>query len=323
MSDGVADARASRHVLKETLSLRPVQPDHLVVEIGDGEAGAAGVVEVSRVDPHARPRLAIVAERDAGCERDVPEAAVALIAIELVRLCVVGDEDVRPAVLIVIEQRDTERLRAGVEDAAGRGHVLEGAVAAIAEQPAGLAAVRLRRAVRLLLAVEAAEDVVLGRPLHVVADEQIEQAVAIEVQPHRRRAEGHASVQTAGFRRVHERALAGVAEQPVLADAGDKHVGEAVVVEVADGDAHAVQLDVEACGARDVGERAVPVVAIEAQRRSLLLVAGPVHAVDEQDVLPAVGVVVEERAARRRVSRAAACRRRRRCCDGTADRRRR
>ena len=77
-----------------------------------------------------------------------------------------------------------------------------------------------------------------------------------------------------------------------------RDVGKAVVVEVADGDAHAVELDVEAGGARDVGERAVAVVAVEAQRRSLPLVPGPVHAVDEQDVLPAVAVVVEERAAR-------------------------
>ena len=55
-----------------------------------------------------------------------------------------------------------------------------------------------------------------------------------------------------------------------------------------------------------------------AQRRSLAFVAGPVHAVDEQDVLPAVGVVVEN-AQPGRAFRAAACRRRRRCCGGTAD----
>ena len=223
--------------------------------------------------------------------------AVAQVAIELVGLRVVGDEEVGPAVLVVVEQRDAERLRARVEDAARGGDVLEGAVAAVAEQPAGVAAVRLGRAVGLLLAVEAAEDVVLGRPLDVVADEEIEQAVAIEVDPHRRRAERRAAVEAARARDVHERALAGVAEQAVLADAGDEEVGEAVVVEVADRDAHAVQLDVEAGGARDVGERAVAVVAIEAQRRALPLVPGPVHAVDEQDVLPAVGVVVEERAA--------------------------
>ena len=98
--------------------------------------------------------------------------------------------------------------------------------------------------------------------------------------------------------RVDERALAGVAEQAVLPDARDEQIGEAVVVVVADGDAHPIQLDVESRRPRDVGERTVPVVAKQAQRRSLALVTGPVHAVDQQDVLPAVGVVVEKRAAR-------------------------
>ena len=106
-----------------------------------------------------------------------------------------------------------------------------------------------------------------------------------------------APAEAARLRDVDERALAGVAEQPVLADAGDEEVGKAVVVVVADGDAHAVHLDVEARRARHVGERAVAVVAIEPQRRSLRRVARPVHAVDQQDVLPAVGVVVEKRAA--------------------------
>ena len=49
--------------------------------------------------------------------------------------------------------------------------------------------------------------------------------------------------------------------------------------------------------AGDIGERAVAVVAIEAQRRTLAFVARPIHAVDEQDVLPSVSVVVDERAA--------------------------
>ena len=214
--------------------------------------------------------------------------------------------------------RDAERLRARVEDAARRRDVLERAVAAVAEQPARVAAIRFGRAVRLLLAVEAAEHVVLRRPLHVVADEEIEQAVAVEVEPQRRRAERRAAAEAARLRDVDERALAGIAEQPVLADAGDEEVGKAVVVEVADGDAHPVHLHVEAGGARDVGERAVAVVAIQRERRPLPLVPGPVHAVDEQDVLPAVGVVVEERAAgaERLGQQLAAVARR--CCAGTA-----
>ena len=56
-------------------------------------------------------------------------------------------------------------------------------------------------------------------------------------------------------------------------------------------------LDVETGSTRDIRERAVAIVAIQAQGRALLRVPGPVHAIDEQDVLPAVAVVVEEGAA--------------------------
>ncbi len=64
---------------------------------------------------------------------------------------------------------------------------------------------------------------------------------------------------------VDEGAFAGVVEQAVLADAGDENVGKAVVVVVADGDAHAVHFEVEASALGDVGEGSVAIVAIEAQ----------------------------------------------------------
>ena len=99
-------------------------------------------------------------------------------------------EQIGPAVAIVIEHRDAQRFRGGIEDAALRGDIFERAVAAIAEQPAGVAVIRLGRAVGLVLAVQAAEDIVLRRPLDVIADEQVEQAVAIEIEPERGRAEG-------------------------------------------------------------------------------------------------------------------------------------
>ena len=76
-----------------------------------------------------------------------------------------------------------------------------------------------------------------------------------------------------------------------------QHVAEAVVVEIRRGDPHPVHLDFEAGRRRHVGEscrcrhsgtganRTVPAAAARATR-----------AVHEQDVLPAVVVVVEERA---------------------------
>ena len=77
-----------------------------------------------------------------------------------------------------------------------------------------------------------------------------------------------------------------------------QQIGKPVVVEVADRDPHPVDFHVEAGGAGHVGERAVAVVAVQPERRPLPLVTGPVHAVDQQDVLPPVAVVVEEGATR-------------------------
>ena len=165
--------------------------------------------------------------------------------------------------------RDAERLRAGVEDAARRRHVLERAVAAIAKQPAGLAAIRLGRAVRLLLAVEAAEHVVLGRPLDVVADEQVEQPVAVEVEPDRRRAERLRPPSPLALRDIDERALAGVAKQAVLPDAGHQDIRESRRCSSRRRRRPSRTSPRRARRSRDVGERAVAIVAIERQRRPL------------------------------------------------------
>src|SRR5208283_4129074 len=88
--------------------------------------------------------------------------------------------------------------------------------------------------------------------------------------------------------------LAGIVEQPVLAYTGDENVREAVVVIVADSHAHAVHLNVESGAGSNVGEGSVSVVVIQPQRGVPLLVAGPIHSVDEENVLPAVAVVIEE-----------------------------
>ncbi len=137
----------------------------------------------------------------------------------------------------------------------------------------------------------------VGGPANVIADKEIEEAVAVVIEPEGGGAEA-LLVEEAGFLRdVGEDAFASVVEEAALADAGDENVWEAVVVVVGDGDAHAVEFNVEAGGFGDVGECAVAIVAIELERGTLSLVAGPVHGIDEEDVWPAVGVVIKEGAA--------------------------
>src|SRR5262249_24266779 len=98
------------------------------------------------------------------------------------------------------------------EDAACGRDILERAVAVVSEQPTGVPSIRFRRAVGLLLAVVAAEDVVLDGPPDVIADEEIQQNVAIEIKPQSRRAEGCPPAKPALARHVDKRSLAGVSE---------------------------------------------------------------------------------------------------------------
>jgi hypothetical protein len=160
-----------------------VEAQHLVIEIGYYQAWHARVVIVARVHAHTRPRLSILAERQPRVHRNLVKRSVARIAVELIGLRVIGDKQVGPAIQVIVEHRHPQRLRAGVEQSRLGCDILESAAAQIAKQPAGGAAVGFRSAVGLLLAVESAAYVLLRRPLYVIAHEQVEQPVAIVVEP--------------------------------------------------------------------------------------------------------------------------------------------
>ena len=173
--------------------------------------------------------------------------------------------------------------------------------AVVAQECAERAGERGRRAVGPAEAGElkALDLVDLGRPGDVVADEQIEVAVIVDVEE---RGPGEPAVGALGVGRVGdvvEMPLAVVAEEVAAADGRHVEIGVAVVVVVADGHALAVERLVEPGLLGHVLEVPLAVVAVEGLGGCRLdLVAGPVRRVDEEQVLVAVAVVVEERDAR-------------------------
>ena len=62
--------------------------------------------------------------------RDIFECAIEHISVELVGLSVVGHQQIRPAILIVVEHGHTQRLGAAVEYPAARRYILKRAIAA-------------------------------------------------------------------------------------------------------------------------------------------------------------------------------------------------
>jgi len=93
-----------------SLSRGTIETYHLVIEVGNGDSGHARVAEVPSVHAHAGARLSIGAKGNASLHTHFFEGAIAVVAIELVGLSVVGDDQVRPAVLVIVEQGDAQRF---------------------------------------------------------------------------------------------------------------------------------------------------------------------------------------------------------------------
>src|SRR5215831_1761939 len=128
----------------------------------------------------------------------------------------------------------------------------------------------------------------LWRPLHIVADKEVEKPIAIEIKPEGGSTERMAAAKACCARNVNEGAFAGVLKQATLSYTGDVDIGEPVVVKVPYSNTHAIHFHIESGAPRDVRKCAVAIVAIEAESRPLALMTGPVHSIDQKNVLPSI-----------------------------------
>ena len=165
------------------------------------------------------------------------------------------------------------------------------------KEPASFAAIRFGCAIRFIFSVEAAKDVVFGRPVHVIANEEIEMAIAVVIKPKSGSAKRLSPSQPALFRYILKGAFASIPKKTILPNAGDEDVRKAIVVVVADSDTHPVEFELQARSSSDVGESSIAIIFVELESGTTAFMAGPIHRVHEQDVLVTVGVVVEESAA--------------------------
>jgi hypothetical protein len=307
-----------------------------VGEVGDDDREHVGL-NLRRVDAHAAARSAVGvgdAREEARFLEDARAVRAGLVVEEEVPHGVVGDDDIRPAVAVGVARHHAQRLAHGprgviaarLADVNARllRHVLELRSVHVAIEFALRAGELLRRDVRPHPARQHGRDaeVVRRRPREVVAHEEVEPAVAIEVEPDGRRRERDrfgvpGEVRRAGgplrlaadpgaVGRVLERLAAprapaplpaGVAEESVAAARGDEQVRPAVVVVVADRDAHAVEFDVQPARGGHVLV-AASAIAVQGRRGSAAggwRIAGPRAAVDEEEVRLAVAVEVEHR----------------------------
>ncbi len=297
-----AEPGVERPVLAEAVAAVRVERRGVAGEVRLDDVERAVAVEVADADAHARLRLAVLAERALGADADVLERAVAAVPEQRARVRVVRHVDVRPPVIVEVERRDAEAVGAArLQDAGllrdvGEAVVTEVAIERIA--PAGQAGRPARHRHPLVAAQPR-----FGRrrvreiEIDVVGDEEVEAAVPVVVD------EGAAGIpararlrETRGLRDLLEPS-AGVPEQPVLPVVGHQEIGVPVVVDVAGARAlPPAPLLGQPRGPRDILEPAVAGVPVQERPRLLpLRKSVERRPVDEEEIEPAVVVVVEQR----------------------------
>ena len=145
----------------------------LLVERDVSDAGITVIVEVAEIEAHARDEGAFLGQRRIGLKSDLFEL-VAEVVEEKVVFGVVGDEEVRLAIEIVVGNANAHALSDVVADAPFLGHILERAIPLVEEQLVGRAFVEARVAV-FRNALDHAEGLVGVVPLHVIDNKEIEQ----------------------------------------------------------------------------------------------------------------------------------------------------
>ena len=127
-----ADAALGRRLGEQAPTEIPEERVRLEFVVRHEEVEAAVAVVVAEIGAHPGAGPPVGRDADAGRQRHLPEHAVAFVVEQEVRRRVVGHEDVRPPVIVVVADDDAEAVAAMTADARLLADVGEGAVAVVA-----------------------------------------------------------------------------------------------------------------------------------------------------------------------------------------------
>src|SRR5215510_4255172 len=235
----VAEFGRERGVFKRPAAQISIEAGVLEIEVRDKNVRPAVAINVGGVGSHARFGLAVFADGDAGLEGYFAEATVVIVAEEEIRVGVIGDEDVLPAVVVEVECNYAQAAAGVRPDPGSLSNIGEGAAAVVMVKRRLLPAKFIRVAVstvpRLLVA---APDVIIRRPGHVICDREIEFTVPVIIEPRGAR-RPFAFVRNAGpLGNIREGSVAVVMVEDRTVVTEYHQIWVAVIVVISNGDAH-------------------------------------------------------------------------------------
>src|SRR5215469_8452348 len=179
-SRGEGDAALVGAILEPTLPVC-VNVGVLASEIRDHQVLLSVAEQITRIDAHARVRTSIAIQGATEGQGFVFESAVMLIDPELVGTQIVGDEDIGPAIAVEVGAYHSQGAIELTADSGTYRYVLEGAVAAVAKEAVCKWFERQWPAVVQRAARSKTLFQVRETEVDIVADEEIQPAVAVKI----------------------------------------------------------------------------------------------------------------------------------------------
>src|ERR1035438_622333 len=258
---GHANAEGHGDIIERQVFIVLVERENFFIDIGDEQIHPAIFVEIGGVHAHSRTRTPFGAVSNIGLQSKFVELPWAAIHKEKICDRVVGDEKVHQAIVVDVGGDDAKSFAWMSGNARLFADVGEGSVAIIVKEKIGHGTEDSRNAV-MPLAVGRDTAAVRRVKIHKVANEKVEPAIVVVIEPNRARGPPwHANASLFGD--VRKRAVAIVVVENALSILRHVKIGEAVAVIIADRDSLAVPSRGYARLLRDIGKRAVAVVRSE------------------------------------------------------------
>src|SRR5690242_2031074 len=273
----------------------------IVGKVSFHQVRPAVIVVIGAVHPHAGLGQAISAESHSSLHSYFRKPSFAVVVVKAAGAGIVGNIEVEAAVLVVVQPNDAQAIIGLGINAQLFAYVGEGAVAVIVVQPITRAIQASRPAGNGYATVLAERTTAEGRQVvqvefHIVSDIEIQAAIIVVI------AEGSARAPAAGI--VHARLGSYIGESSVAVivvkhaaiEVGDVDILIAVVVIIAYGHAETPATVIQTGFGTNVAKGAIVVVAVKRHTMAAFgAQIGESGAVHQQDVHPAVVVVIKNR----------------------------
>src|SRR5690349_7396545 len=213
------------------------------IEVRDHNIRTPIAIHIASIYSHACPCIAIPVVSNFCFQPGIRKCAVVLVKQQEIGRGVARYEQVRPAVIVEVNCYNPQSSAHELVKTRRMAHVREGTVAIIVIEGQRHSLVGALLAVRSNIEILALERGALERKLRIIADDKIEESIAIVVEPSGARGPSSGVLKPCVRGDVSECAIAVVVVKRAFRESGDEDVRMAIVVEISDGYTHTVILD--------------------------------------------------------------------------------